>query len=503
MRADVLFVNAPIDLGKKQFDLAFPFQRTLNFGLLSLAGVAQRHGFSVQLFDPQIDRRRDPQVWLKEVIAECEPYIVGISCISGFSYPVALQFAKIAREAAPECRIVIGGKDHVGQLGTVVLADCSAIDVVVKGEAESILPNLLSALRNGNSLEDIPNLTIRGEGGIALDTRFDAAAAEGECAALDYSLLPQFQDYAPSIEVSRGCSFGCDFCVTANTRVRRVSPALIVNEIEGLVDKYDDDQLKLYFETPMFLMRDNDLIALAELRRRRGMHFTWRTETRVDYLSRHRLELLADAGMRVLDVGFESGDPDLLLKMHKTRHPDAYLAKAREILSAAYDLGVTLKLNVLFYVGETPKTIAHTLDFLESCIPCVDCVSAYPLISYPGAKLERSLGPMLESVGGELVTSPEWQARHLTPINLSARLSYQQASSLALGFAKGFQTLETFYRQKTYGYFSPNVTKQRFEAAVNDYGLDRLPFERDADHASRARVRLRAELDVCRQTLVA
>jgi anaerobic magnesium-protoporphyrin IX monomethyl ester cyclase len=495
MPIDLLLVNAPIDLGKKQFDLAFPFQRSLNFGLLSLAGVARHHGFSVRLFDPQLDKTRDSQDWIRDIIRDCKPHVIGISCISGFSYPSALQFAAIGREAAPDSTIIVGGKDHVGQLGATVLADCPAIDVVVKGEAESTLPSLLSAIRNGRSLSDIPNLVIRDETGALIATNLSAVAAQGECAQLDYSLLPEFQNYAPSIEVSRGCGFGCEFCVTARTKVRRVAPATIIDRVDQLVRKYDNEDLKLYFETPMFLMRDSEIETLAELRRQRGMQFTWRTETRVDYLSGDRLELLAQAGLRVLDVGFESGDPDLLLKMHKTKSPAAYLAKAREVLAAAYNLGITLKLNVLFYIGETPRSIARTLDFLQSCMPYVECVSAYPLLSYPGAKLETSLVPMLGTVGGGVVTAPEWKARHLAPINLSAELSYHEASRLGLDFAKAFQSQDTFYYQKTYGYFSPGVTKETFVAAVNDYGLDKLPFASDAEHSRQLRTRLRTTLD--------
>ncbi len=475
-RLDVLLLNAPADLGKKSFDLAFPFQRQLNFGLLSLATVAHSKGFSVAIADPQVASDRDSNRFLEDIFHYYNPRVVGISCISGFSYPTALYFADAARQLQPDCTVVIGGKDHVGQLGAAVLTDCAAIDVVVRGEAEGILPDLLTCLRHGTSLAKVSNLIIRSETGNHHSTLFSQVAAQGDFVSLDYSFLPDARAFPPSVEVSRGCSFGCDFCVSARTAVRRLTPLTILDQVETLTRHYGDDELRVYFETPMFLMNDADIAELANERRRRQMRFTWRTETRVDYLNAQRLVQLANAGLRVVDLGFESGCPAILTRMKKTNHPDAYLERTKEVLRVAYDSGVTVKLNVLFYVGETLKTVSDTLAFLNGCMPCVDCVSAYPLLLYPGARLGSSLAQALVEVGGSLVTSPEWNARHLTPVNLSAELSYADASRLGLRFAKAFQTEAKFFHQKSYGYFSPGTTFQRFSNAAREFGVERLPF---------------------------
>jgi radical SAM superfamily enzyme YgiQ (UPF0313 family) len=493
-RTDLLLVNAPADLGKKAFDLAFPFQRRLNFGLLSLATVVRNQGFTVHLFDPQVRPERDALEWLRQVVSECKPRIVGISCISGFSYPIALALAKTVRGLSSACPILFGGKDHVGQLGPVVLKDCDAVDIVVRGEGEIVLPQLVKALLSGAALSEIPNIVMRHNDGTITETRYDVGAAQAPWTCLDYNLLPDSTGFAPSIEVSRGCSFGCDFCVSARSRIRRRTPEDIVGEAERLVQHWQNPDLRIYFETPMFIMTDEEIRSLSAARERRGLRFTWRTETRVDYLSASRLKLLHQAGLRVLDLGVESGDPETLLRMGKTSRPDSYLSKAKDVIEAAAQLGITVKINVLFYLGETPATILTTLNFLEACSACVNCVSAYPLMLYPGAKLVGEISQQLETSGGSLVTTSDWKARHLMPVNPSRSLTYEGASSIGLAFAKSFQVLDTFYHQKTYGYFSPTVTLQEFRAAAHRYGLDKLPFVLTRDEAEAARAKLRCQL---------
>ncbi|TWB86770.1 radical SAM superfamily enzyme YgiQ (UPF0313 family) [Bradyrhizobium macuxiense] len=495
-RTDLLLVNAPADLGKKAFDLAFPFQRRLNFGLLSLATVVRDRGFTVHLLDPQIGPERDAIEWLRQTIKECEPRIVGISCISGFSYPIALAFAKAVRGLSPTCPILIGGKDHVGQLGATVLEDCESIDIVVRGEGETVLPQLVEALLHGASLSEIPNLVVR-HGGFIGETRYDAGAAQAPWTCLDYDLLPDSRGFAPSIEVSRGCSFGCDFCVSARSRIRRRTPEEIVGEAERLVEHWQNPDLRIYFETPMFIMTDEEIRSLSAERDRKGLKFTWRTETRVDYLSTARLTLLHQAGLRVLDLGVESGDAGTLLRMGKTSRPHSYLSKAKEVIESANQLGVIVKVNVLFYLGETPATILTTLDFLEGCSESVNCVSAYPLMLYPGAKLEGSIERQLQRFGASLITTKEWKARHLVPVNPSRQLTYAQAASIGLSFGKSFQALDTFYHQKTYGYFSPNVTLQEFRTAAIQYGIDKLPFVLTPNEAKAARGQLKSCLLQC------
>lgn len=488
---DLLLVNIPADLGKKPYDLVFPFLMRLNFGMLALATALANKGYEVVLFDPQNVSPGEVLSTLIHTIEQEHPTAIGLSCISGFSYPSCKKMALALRAYfGPSLPIIIGGKDHVGQIGEAVLAECQAIDIVIRGEAEDVMGQVLEALRQQSSFEAIPNLVYRGGNGQICTTPFRIAAASPPLPSLRYDLYPAFRTFPPSLEVGRGCIYHCDFCISAQTGLRKKSVPAIVDEAASLASLYEDEAIRLYLETPLFLLHDEELRRLARLRRERGLHFTWRTETRVEYLTPQRVPLLAAAGLRVIDLGLESGCPQMLLAMGKTRNPHHYLRKAALALQSAYEAGILVKLNILFYIGETRETLRTTLAFLEEHLPYVTSVSAYPLLLYPGSSLEGEIATEIAHVGGSLVQTAPWQERHLWPVNVSAEWSYEALQEIGLLFTKAFQTQETFYKKKQYGYFSPQVSEIMFNERVQAIGRAFLPFSLDQEEADRVRQQL-------------
>jgi radical SAM superfamily enzyme YgiQ (UPF0313 family) len=87
---------------------------------------------------------------------------------------------------------------------------------------------------------------------------------------------------------------------------------------------------------------------VTELEARR-LKLKWRAETRVDHMAARHVEILAKAGLRVLDLGLESASAKQFEIMEKTRSPDVYLRKASELPQACHDNGVWTKVNVLLY----------------------------------------------------------------------------------------------------------------------------------------------------------
>lgn len=492
---DLLLVNIPVDLGKKPYDLAFPFLKRLNFGLLAIATYMSNKGYEVAIFDPQVYPYEDALTKLLQHIARFSPNVVGLSCISGFSYPSCKEFASAIRRHFGSIKIVVGGKDHIGQIGEAALRECSAIDLVVRGEGEEVICQVIESFKSAKPLDNIPNIVYRTSEGQIYSTLYSLALTSQPITQLNYNLYPEFNMFAPSLEVSRGCTFGCDFCVSARTGVRKKEVSLIVDEAEYITRMYKDDKIPIYFETPMFLMRDDEISQFVLMKRERNLNFTWRTETRVDYLTPLRLRNLAEAGLRVVDLGLESASPEILLRMGKTRNPEGYLRKAADALRTAHELGVIIKLNVLFYLGETSETIKMTLSFLEENLPYIRSLSAYPLLLYPGSSLETGIEKDIKQYGGSIVEDSCWQDRHLWPVNPSAEFTYEALQELGLLFTKSFQTKHTFYMQKRYGYFSPGISYSEFVQYVNRLGNEQLPFSKNTRETQTFRQQLWKRLD--------
>ena len=59
----------------------------------------------------------------------------------------------------PNCKVVVGGPEALGQGATALLRDCAAIDFVCQGDGETGMPPLLDALANGvGSVQELPQI---------------------------------------------------------------------------------------------------------------------------------------------------------------------------------------------------------------------------------------------------------------------------------------------------------------------------------------------------------
>ncbi|MCK4623341.1 MAG: B12-binding domain-containing radical SAM protein [Desulfuromonadales bacterium] len=481
---DIGLIASPLIKTKKMQDRMFPFAASLNYGLLSLATHLVNQGFSAKVFDPREWRGGKAVQQTLAWIREHQPQFVAISCISGFSYPAFKILVREVRKTFPDIPIIAGGKDHLALIAERAMKECPEIDVLVKGEGELPLVAIMErglTVSNTENLRGIPNVILRDNllntGTISHDdlVEFDSFLP------LDFTLHENFILHPPSIEVGRGCPFKCSFCPNDRKKILKKDPGDIVKEAKKLSALYNTKKLLMYFQTPMFLMSDKELSKLKALRNAMGLSFEWRTQTRVDYLSPEKIELIGQAGGRVVDLGLESGSEEMLGAMCKTENPAKYLSAASDILHAAERSRVAIKLNILFYAGERRKTLLETFDFLEKHAGLKWTLSAYPLLIYPGTLLESSIEPMLKKYGGSVVQTYEWQEQHLIPVNPSEEFSYQEMQRLGILFGKAFQTSDEYFNERRYGYYRPGVTYGEFLKHAEHIGFEDLPCSIDKE----------------------
>ena len=81
---------------------------------------------------------------------------------------------------------------------------------------------------------------------------------------------------------------------------------------------------------------------------------------------RDTLKAMREAGCRLLIVGFESGDPQILKNIKK----GATVERARDFAKDCHDLGLTIHGDfILGLPGETKESIRNTINFAKT----LDC----------------------------------------------------------------------------------------------------------------------------------
>ena len=137
----------------------------------------------------------------------------------------------------------------------------------------------------------------------------------------DWSIFPrESYSYYPNIRSrpflpilsSRGCPYKCNYCgyrVVYKWRARTAENT--VDEIERNVREYGTRGL--LFRDPLFTFEKKRPRQMAEEILKRGLEVRWGCETHLDHLDEGLLDLMYQAGLRSINVGIETANPENLV----------------------------------------------------------------------------------------------------------------------------------------------------------------------------------------------
>ena len=441
----------------------------IEIGLLSLASYLEAKGVETRLLS--LDNEPDIDATLRAAVLDFEPDLAAISCMSGYAYTRLQDVASLVREIVPACYVITGGQ-HAAPLGRVLLEESPAVDCVVTGEGEGTSWAICQCLESDRSgLASIPGTIQRFDGQI-INPLGDAIRLDiNEMPHLNYRLFPNFQDFVPRLEESRGCAWDCEFCSNASVfsrKVRYKTASRLVDELVAIRTQYGEpSEFGFYLISKTYGF---DREVTQEFGQRVAVlpfKVQWRTQTRADVFDASLLPELSAAGLTVLDIGLESASPRMLLAMEKTRNTRRYLDGALQIIEAAQGTSTKVKLNLLFHPGETPETIAETLAFLLPLREKVSAVTVSPVMVDPGAPLWRSFGYYEKTFGASLVRSPMWDTYHIYPANPSREITFEQVNTLSTLISKMFQSREDYLVSRRLGGAPRGLTTEELDARLD------------------------------------
>jgi anaerobic magnesium-protoporphyrin IX monomethyl ester cyclase len=341
-------------------------------GLAWIAAVLEREdGVQVSL----LDCNASGLGWadLRRAIEEQRPDLVGATSMTPY-FPAALRAMEIAKEVESRTVTILGGQ-HVTFLAEETLREHSEVDLVVQGEGERVVIELVRALAAGRDLTTVPGIAFRRDGhGQEAEVVQTPAAPLVDLSTLPlpaYHLLPmsvyRFEMLGNPFAVmqaSRGCPHRCTFCSEwpfwGSWRARPAEA--VVEEVALLSERYHCESV--WFGDDCFNMDGDFMAAICEGILHRGININWFYQGRADLVVKHKdlLPLMRRAGNRMTQIGIEASTDDELVSLNK-RLSLEQVREAVELLKQ-HDI-VGQGLIIIGTPTDTRRSIQHKLRFAK------------------------------------------------------------------------------------------------------------------------------------------
>lgn len=306
------------------------------------------------------------------------------------SFASDVRVAQMLKDVNPNLKIgMVGAK--VAVQPDESMAKGAPIDFVARNEFDFTIKEIAE----GRDLKDVDGITWRDKSGVVTANRdramiedMDSLPFVTEVYKRDLRIEDYFIGYLMhpyiSIYTGRGCKSRCTFCLWPQTvgghRYRTRSPEHVAAEIR-LAKQYFPQVREFMFDDDTFT---DDLPRAEAIAREMGkLGVTWSCNAKAN-VPYETLKIMKENGLRLLLVGYESGNQQILHNIKKGMRVET----AREFTKNCHKLGI--KVHGTFIVGlpgETKETIRETIDFAKDINPHTLQVSlAAP---YPGTFLHK------------------------------------------------------------------------------------------------------------------
>ncbi|MDD9878458.1 MAG: radical SAM protein [Magnetovibrio sp.] len=328
---------------------------------------------------------------------------VGISILFTHEWPFAVQLIKAIKAARPDLCVILGG-EHVTSMPEFCLAT-SAADILVLGEGEEILVEVLDCLDAGRDLGPVDGIAYRRDGKIAVNRRrarnrdidniampawhmFDISAY------LEHGFSEGVSAAGITIPVlgTRGCPYQCTFCSSPNNWLPRWyarDPVKVVDEIEHLMTTYGATNFP--FQDLTATLERKWVIGFCREVLDRGLDITWQfpTGTRCEVIDEEVSELLRQSGMKLLSFSPEAASEVTRQRIKKKLKTETLVDSVTAAVSKDLNTSLTF---VLGFPHDTEDDMMVNVPFVKDMVGRgVADICVIFFMALPGTELFYSL----------------------------------------------------------------------------------------------------------------
>ena len=397
----ITFLNPPQTNSKYKFlGVVAP-----SLGIGYMAAVLEQNGYDVDVIDASALELTYDEIG--EEILKRNSDIVSISALTP-TIGVALDSADKIKQVKPDTVVVLGGYHPTFEFKSVLEED--SVDIVVRGEGEYTLLELVKTIDEGGDLSNVEGLAFYDGDKLILTPDRPVIQDLDELPFPAFHLFPMekyrilnITTNVATIITTRGCPMQCSFCSSAalhGHKLRRRSVNNVVDEVEMRLMEQNIDTIAFMDDT--FTLNKRFVLDFCAEVKRRNLKFWWGCTSRVDNLDEELLQTMKDAGCITIFMGVESADQQMLEKMNK----NITVSKTVKAFKLARKVGIrTIASCVIGMPEDTKESMKNTIAFVKKLKPNY---ALYSLATpYPGTRFYN------ETFKKNLINIKDWSKYNL------------------------------------------------------------------------------------------
>lgn len=355
-------------------------KKAMPVGLISIGTVLEKEGYSVRLFKlyyyELLGHLKIDKDYFKnaaKLVAKYNAEIIGFSCMCD-SYQVVLSIAEECKKLNPDIKIIFGGPQAT-LTDAETLRTFSYVDIIVRGEGELTVSELIRKIKSKESLETVKGITYRNKKEIVRNSERDLVKDLGDLPDINYDfvfrnyefteIFPDLKDFEMLLEVGRGCPHKCIYCATTllwKRRYRLKPFNKLYREMMIFKRKYNIRKFALIHDA--FTANRNRVIEFCQEFKRTKTHIVWSCSARVDHMDREMLYEMETSGCTGIYYGIETGDKERQISVRKLLNLD----KALKVIKSTNIHNINQALSfIIGFPGETYEELNKTLKFALKC----------------------------------------------------------------------------------------------------------------------------------------
>ncbi len=355
--------------------------------------ILKEDGFTTHFIDAIAEGVLDEEFFQR--VKGVSPDIIFIETATASIYN-DINYVRKLKTFLPDSKIIFSGT-HVSYFKDKFLQEYPCVDGIIVGEIEQ------TALKIAQYFEKHHNFEGFNEKGFMFydkNSLISGSSDRGELVEIDKLPLPErlttpvynYEDLFagmlfPSLQIhsTRGCPFGCIYCVWPQVlyqsrSYRTRDPIKVVDEIEEMIKIYG--YKSFYFDDDTFNIGKERILKICEEIKRRGLDkIPWSAMSRADTSDFETLKAMKDAGLVSIKFGVESATQQLVDACGKGLD----LNKVEESVRYCQELGLKYHLTFTFGLpGETKETIEKSIQYSFELNP--DTCQFSLTTPFPGTK---------------------------------------------------------------------------------------------------------------------